>query len=89
MRGLERWGAKTIMDRAFDAFAALPAPEHAQNWWSVLEVSPGASEDDIRRAATRLARIYHPDNGSAPNERQMQIVNAAKDAGLKAVRSGC
>lgn len=83
LRGIERWGGKQLMDRAFTGFAALPAPmECAAPWYEVLGVTPEATEDGIRTARVSLARRYHPDSGSEPNEEKMKAVNAAAEVGL-------
>lgn len=47
MRAIERHGASDMMDRAFTAFEALPAPEQ---WWQVLEVASDASVPVITAA---------------------------------------
>ncbi|WP_051532952.1 hypothetical protein [Arthrobacter sp. 9MFCol3.1] len=41
LRGLERWGAKSMVDAAFQGFLALPATSQAMQlaaWWEVLGV---------------------------------------------------
>ena len=38
---------------------------------------PRATQDEIRAAYRRLARRYHPDNGSAPSAKEMAAVNEA------------
>ncbi|MBO8443080.1 MAG: DnaJ domain-containing protein [Spirochaetes bacterium] len=57
--------------------------------YSVLGVSPGASEDEIKKAYKALAKKYHPDvTGNSPEaEAKMQEINAAYD-GLMNRRSG-
>lgn len=77
MRGIERWGAKTILDRALNSFDALPAPAQ---WWDVLGLTPDASLEVIKARRLELARKYHPNNGTEPNERMMADINAATDA---------
>lgn len=86
LRGLERWGAKTILDAAFSGFQALPPPEdgmvesgvvHVANWWEILGVERTSSIDDARAARNTLAKRYHPDNGTEPSHERMAEVNAA------------
>jgi DnaJ-domain-containing protein 1 len=69
MRGLERWGCSEMLERVFNGFTALPAPESTSDqnlWWAVLNVSPFASLDQIEESYRKLAREYHPD--TAENE---------------------
>lgn len=49
--------------------------------YDVLEVSPDASRDEIRRAYRKLARQYHPDRnpGDAAAERRFKEINAAHE----------
>jgi len=80
IRGLERWGASEVLERAFTGFAALPAPEAiTKEWWDVLQVrrdSPlSAAESNYRS----LARSAHPDNGGS-HERMSELNNAIAQA---------
>lgn len=77
IRGIERWGASDMMERAFGGFAALPAPKEDQEWWEVLEIPPEASPTRIKLAYYHLARKYHPDNGTEPDAKMMEKVNLA------------
>lgn len=55
LRGIERWGASDMMERAFTGFAALEAP--STGWRSVLDsVDPEGSY-------RRLRAQHHPDRG--------------------------
>jgi hypothetical protein len=81
LRGIERWGASDMLDRAFTGFEALPAPEQ---WWQVLGVSPGAGADEINRVYREAARRAHPDQGGS--DAAMSRLNAARDRGLAAAR---
>lgn len=78
LRGIERWGASDMMERAFSAFEALPAPEQ---WWQVLGVPQNASRDEIQRAYREKARTAHPDAGGS--DAAMSRLNAARDQGLQ------
>lgn len=62
LRGLERWGAKDMVDAAFAGFEALP--EGGDDPWHVtLNVSPVAAIEEIEAAYRRLAKQLHPDLG--------------------------
>jgi hypothetical protein len=47
------------------------------DYYSVLEISPSASEDEIRLAFRRLARRYHPDVAGTGDVARMQRLNVA------------
>lgn len=78
MRGIERWGASDLLDRAFTGFAALPAPEQ---WWQVLQIASTADRAEINAAYRRLARNAHPDHRGG-SDTAMARLNAARDAAL-------
>ncbi|MGB3822450.1 MAG: DnaJ domain-containing protein [Rhodococcus qingshengii] len=68
LRGLDRWGAKEMVNAAFRGFKALPAtaivtPYTAKPWHEVLEVSPTASLETIRAAYKSMLMKHHPDKG--------------------------
>lgn len=68
LRGLERWGAKEMVNAAFRGFKALPesstgAPRTARSWYEVLEVSQTASKERVRAAYRSMLMKYHPDHG--------------------------
>jgi len=79
LRGIERWGSSDLMERAFNGFEALPAPEQ---WWQVLGVGQGAGRDEISRAYRDKARAAHPDQGGS--HAAMARLNAARDQALSA-----
>lgn len=83
LRGLERWGAKEMVNAAFRGFAALPAP-HTETWWEILELTPQATEPDIRAAFRRLARLTHPDAGGDKDE-FIKLQNAFEE-GLRSIQ---
>lgn len=80
LRGIERWGASEMMERAFTAFTALPPPRSP---WDILGVPPGASADVITRAFRAKAATAHPDAGGSHSA--MADLNAARTAALKEV----
>lgn len=79
VRGMERWGASEMMERAFAAFEALPAP---RSCWDVLGVRPGARTDEINGAYRVMARRAHPDAGGS--EAAMAELNRARDDAIRA-----
>lgn len=92
LRGIERWGAKNMVDAAFQGFKALPSPEmvmampQLRSWHVVLGVSPEAPPE-VRKAAYRaLARMYHPDQGGT-RQAWDELQRAAKEAGVQEERS--
>jgi hypothetical protein len=78
IRGIERWGASEMMERAFQAFEALPAPKSC---WDVLGLTPGASEDAINSAYRTKAKGAHPDAGGS--QAAMAELNRARDEALR------
>lgn len=81
MRAIERHGGATIMDRVFQGFAALPAPE---SWWQVLGLKgPNATETEIKTAHRRLISEHHPDTGGDTD--QAARINRARDQGLESI----
>ena len=78
LRAIDRHGGATILDRAFQGFTALPAPEQ---WFQVLGVGSNATADEITEAHRRLAMQHHPDRGG--EDGQLARINAARDDGLR------
>lgn len=70
MRGLERWGAADVVQRAFSGFAALPPGvplgPAKRPWREVLGVSALEGVLDVAKRAHRdLIRKHHPDAGGS------------------------
>ena len=80
MRGIERWGASDMMERAFSAFEALPPPK---SHWAVLGVARGSSAGEIEAAYRAKAKLAHPDAGGSTEA--MAELNAARAAALKEI----
>jgi hypothetical protein len=74
MRQLERHGGGTMMERAYEGFAALPAPKR---WWEILGVAPDATTPEVESAHRAKARAAHPDAGGS--DAAMAELNAARD----------
>lgn len=62
IRGMERWGASDMMERAFQGFTALP-DLGTDDWWNVLGVGPTASRAEVDAAYRRRRSMHHPDKG--------------------------
>lgn len=64
LRGMERWGASDMMERAFAGFKALAAATE-RDWWDVLQVNRGCSREVIESNFRSLLRSHHPDAGGS------------------------
>lgn len=88
MRGIERWGASDMMERAFTGFSALPAK--AAQWWRHplgFDESQIVTADDVQSRFRELAHSCHPDK-SGGNSEQFMLINQARDAALAELRNG-
>ncbi len=90
LRGLERHGGATMMERAFSGFAALPAPNTKRRCWDVLGLSSAnvlvlLDHDDrvraIEQAFRTKAKTAHPDVGGSHD--LMSELNAARAEALQ------
>ncbi len=68
LRGIERWGASDMMERAFSGFKALPDYSSQSDWHTVLEVDAGASRDEAYAAYRQKVKVAHPDQGGSIEE---------------------
>lgn len=84
MRGIERWGASDMLERALSAFEALPPPNgnSPKGWWEILGVAKTASKDEINAAFRKKAGDCHPDKGGT--NQAMSELNAARQTALAA-----
>jgi len=55
-------GGGTMMERAFEGFAALPSPDSFDPW-AVLGLRPDASKDAVDAQFRHLSKKHHPDHG--------------------------
>jgi hypothetical protein len=88
LRAMERAGATQILDRAFQAFGALPAGEGApvvRPWWEVLgfpkALTGSLSVAVIEARYRELATKAHPDKGGS--DAAMAELNRARDEARK------
>jgi hypothetical protein len=83
LRAIERHGGAAILDRAFQGFAALPAPF---SWWQELGLSgPDVTREQIEDAHRRLIMKHHPDRPGGDGAKAAAI-NRARDIGIEALR---
>jgi len=68
LRGIERWGASDMMERAFTGFERLTGPDLDLPWWDVLEMGNNRDLDVAERHFKILAKGAHPDAGGDPEE---------------------
>ena len=67
IRGIERWGAKEMVDAAFRGFKALPAPD------DIIPAYPQyfadcTTEAEIKTRFKKLAKEMHPDSGGTHDQ---------------------
>jgi hypothetical protein len=80
LRGIQRWGASDLMDRAFRGFAALPV-QATSPWRETLGFKEHelVTADKIESRYRELVKKHHPDynpNDPYSEERFRQIVEA-------------
>ena len=81
LRGMERWGASDMMERAFHGFAQLPEST-GRDWSEVLNLTGhSATRDQIEAQFRLLAQTRHPDRGGSDSA--MSELNAARAQALK------
>jgi hypothetical protein len=86
MRGIERWGASDMMERAFRGFKALTA-QASQPWRDVLGISHEiqATPQLVSERFRELAKRHHPDLGGDADK--LNEVVQARDLALKELAS--
>ena len=80
LRGIERWGASDMLERAFTGFTALPPPF---DWRTVLGFVPSDTPtlDEVERHYKDLIHGVHPDQGG--DHDAFVDLNLARDAARK------
>lgn len=81
LRGIERWGASQMMERAFTGFAQLPASTSSNPWREVLGFGLAArpNRDEIEHAYKTRALQHHPDQGGDRSKFEA-LVTAKREA---------
>lgn len=83
LRGLERHGGGTMMERAFAGSAALSAPD-AFDPWAVLGLMPHATAEQVNFRFRELSRRHHPDVPGGSTE-AFRRLNRARDEALNQI----
>lgn len=78
IRGIERWSASEMLEKAFTGFQALPAPQTKEPWWETLGIPKDAPWERISRRFRELSIEHHPDKGG--DHDRMVIYNLAYKA---------
>lgn len=80
MRGLERWGVSSMLERAFQGFVALPPPAPEEEpWHKTLGVPEDAPLEDIEAIYKLRCKQAHPDRGGS-SEKQAAVNLAMEKA---------
>ncbi len=83
LRGLDRWGAKEMVEAAFTGFKALPGGEvqvQEKEWHEVLGCTPDSTLETAERHYKGLAKIFHPDKEGGFNEKMAELNKAMETA---------
>jgi len=81
LRGIARWGASELLDRAFTGFKALPQEASRASWWRVLDVHPDCNYAQVKASWRALVTRYHPDNNAfGDRDKFQQVQDAWADA---------
>lgn len=88
LRAIERDGGKTVANRAYTNFKALPeaGAGTGSKWYEILGVDYYASEPEIIKAYRRKAKVYHPDKPNGSREKWNEL-QEARDQGLAIANS--
>ena len=76
LRGIKRWGASDMLERAFQGFAALPAA----GWRTILRVGAGVTLAEAEAAFRARVQEGHSDHGG---EADMHTLVQARDEARK------
>lgn len=85
MRQVERTGATSLLERAFEGFKQLPPSSvptrPVRGWWEVFGLDRQAASRDVIEAVYKAkARSLHPDHGGSTED--MAELNTAREQAL-------
>lgn len=78
LRGIERWGAKSMVDAAFQGFDSLPA-QSQHGWWVALRISRDTPAESVRAQYRSLVKKHHPDRADGDSDLFLQIQAAYEE----------
>ena len=72
------------MERAFQGFEALPAPQPKKPWfYQVLEIPENCTIDAAESSYRQLAKRFHPDTPGGSQVAMRNLNNAIREARVK------
>lgn len=86
MRGMERWGAKSMIAAMFQGFTALNE-RTGKSHWDILGLKPEPlpTEKQVMDAYRKLAQTAHPDKEGGSHEAFAEL-GTAKDIALASIK---
>ena len=81
IRGIERWGASEMLERAFTGFAQLNSPDYEKTWYELLGVNENSTKLEIKAAWKKQSLIHHPDKEFG-SEEMIKKINSAYEKGI-------
>lgn len=85
MRGIERWGAGEMMDRAFSGFKGLPdQASDGEDCWKVLDLPPMSPAHLVILVHRDLTRKLHAKQSASE---EFSRINVARDDALRALKA--
>ncbi len=80
IRGIDRWGASDMLERAFQGFTALPAPVTSEHWTDVLGIRDSVTLEQAENVYRAKMKSAHPDVAGGSHEAAQRLNKAIADA---------